>query len=276
MSFTTRALRARGIPEGDIVPAKEYRQLLRMAMVHPSWALAYATESLLQRFHYKNHHAARAIEYGQYLYRLDDAIAKATSQPLSSARSVLENVPTGLVQLARQVPIPEDWDATDELSACVYAICRLAKPSVVIETGVARGATSVHILEALHQNDFGHLYSIDLPPLLPGAEVSTGCLVPNSLKVHWTLKLGSSQRILPGLLKEVEGVDVFICDSSHTYRCQRLEYRLAWPSLRPGGILISDDIGNDSLIEVAEEYGITPIIVAQSKPKPIGILVKPM
>ena len=60
------------------MPVKEYRQLLRMTIVHPSGALTYAIRSLLQRFYYKNHHQARVIEYEQYLYRLDDAIAKAT------------------------------------------------------------------------------------------------------------------------------------------------------------------------------------------------------
>jgi len=45
----------------------------------------------------------------------------------------------------------------------LYAICRKLKPHVVIETGVHYGASSAFILQALYDNNFGHLYSIDLP-----------------------------------------------------------------------------------------------------------------
>jgi hypothetical protein len=54
-----------------------------------------------------------------------------------------------------------------------------------------------------------------------------------------------------------------------------MEYETVWPRLKAEGILISDDVSNDAFIELAEREGIRPIIVAQAKQFPIGLLVKP-
>ena len=45
----------------------------------------------------------------------------------------------------------------------LYVICRVMKPTNVIETGVASGASSAFILLGLDKNQHGTLYSIDLP-----------------------------------------------------------------------------------------------------------------
>ena len=52
-----------------------------------------------------------------------------------------------------------------ELSMARAAWCTVPhqRPSVVVETGVARGVTSRIVLEALNRNERGHLWSIDLP-----------------------------------------------------------------------------------------------------------------
>lgn len=49
------------------------------------------------------------------------------------------------------------------LGALVYAIVRVLKPEIVVETGVASGLSSAYILQALEENRKGKLYSIDLP-----------------------------------------------------------------------------------------------------------------
>ena len=45
----------------------------------------------------------------------------------------------------------------------LYFLVRLIKPEIMIETGVHRGVSSLFILQAMHENDKGILYSIDLP-----------------------------------------------------------------------------------------------------------------
>jgi len=138
-----------------------------------------------------------------------------------------------------------DRDLCVNYKGCfLYALIRKAKPLVVIETGVASGVSSYSILQALEDNGKGALYSIDLPnaslPLPKGQ--STGFLVPERLRFRWTLKLGDSKSELPKILDMVGTVDFFIHDSLHEYGHMMFEYQAAWPKLRKGGILFSDDV----------------------------------
>ena len=50
----------------------------------------------------------------------------------------------------------------------LYSIIRYQKPISVVETGVASGASSYSILQAMKRNGFGKLYSIDLPQQIFG------------------------------------------------------------------------------------------------------------
>ena len=123
-----------------------------------------------------------------------------------------------------------------------YAAIRALAPNIVVETGVANGVSSSHLLLALDKNGRGKLYSIEvgdsqyLPPGTP-----TGWIVPDRLKSRWDLRIGDSRELLPKLLDELGSVDVFIHDSLHTYEHMLWEYRAAYPFLKPGGLLISDD-----------------------------------
>lgn len=56
-------------------------------------------------------------------------------------------------------------DGSPELLRVIAAAVRLVKPDIMVETGVARGASSAVALAAMQENDRGHLHSIDLPPL---------------------------------------------------------------------------------------------------------------
>jgi len=125
-------------------------------------------------------------------------------------------------------------------------VARHLQPDVMVETGVARGMTSAAILSALRSNDLGRLYSIDLPPLTPGWAQQSGVAVGPELRTRWTYVRGSTRRRLPPLLAALGPIDVFIHDSLHTSRTMTFEFHCAWQSLRPGGVMISDDI-DDSL-----------------------------
>ena len=41
-----------------------------------------------------------------------------------------------------------------------------------------------------------------------------------------------------------------------------------------GGILVSDDVGNNALLEVSEQFGCQPIVTTQRECGYIGIIVK--
>jgi cephalosporin hydroxylase len=145
---------------------------------------------------------------------------------------------------------------TKELPS-LYMIIKLTKPDLVLETGVASGASSTYILRALHDNKKGELYSIDLPPdnLPEGQKV--GFVVPESLRSRWSLHIGDSKELLQPLLDEIGKIDSFIHDSLHTYEHMMWEFRTTWKYLCQRGFLLSHDVGsNDAFFDFMKEKGI--------------------
>ena len=134
-------------------------------------------------------------------------------------------------------------DGEPALTRAAWCLVRHLKPAHVVETGVARGFTSRMILEALERNGVGHLFSVDLPPVLsPELYNQIGAAVPNNLRHRWSYIKGSSRRHLPRLLAELGQIDLFIHDSAHTEYNTNFELQRAWSALRPGGFVIIDDI----------------------------------
>ncbi len=134
------------------------------------------------------------------------------------------------------------WAADSVLARCCYLMCRLLGPEVVVETGVAYGVSSAFVLRAMEVNGRGVLHSVDLPPLRREYERFWGVAVDGALRSRWRLHRGSSGRVLPPLLDELETVDLFVHDSLHTYRNMQREFELIWHRLRTGGVLIADDV----------------------------------
>jgi predicted O-methyltransferase YrrM len=163
----------------------------------------------------------------------------------------------------------------------LYAIMRTLRPRIAVETGVANGFSSAFALLALETNGEGELYSIDLPRKIgdepePGAfyegsgragvpaQYEPGWLVPERLRERWTLRLGRTQDELPPLLAELGTIDSFMHDSEHSYECMRFEFTSAWPALREGGVLISDDVNSTAAFpELAREQEREPIAIGR-------------
>jgi predicted O-methyltransferase YrrM len=148
------------------------------------------------------------------------------------------------------------WESWYEF---VYILVRVLKPEIMIETGVFDGLSSSVTLEALRRNQAGRLVSIDLPAretitgstefmpntsLPPGLQ--PGWLIPERLRSRHQLELGDAKQLLPRVLKEYPTIDIFMHDSLHTGEHMMLEYTLAWPHLREGGLLLSDDYMSSS------------------------------
>ena len=139
-------------------------------------------------------------------------------------------------------PFSPRWAADSLLARCCYLVCRLLRPDLVVETGVAYGVSSAFILKALEENGRGALHSVDLPPLRRRSTKFWGLAVDEALMTRWTIHRGPSGRVLPGLLAEVGAVDVFVHDSLHTTRNMRREFETVWPRLREGGVILADDV----------------------------------
>jgi hypothetical protein len=102
--------------------------------------------------------------------------------------------------------------------------------------------SSAFILAALEQNGRGALHSVDLPPPTRGYGGFWGMAVPEESRTRWALHRGASGRVLPSLLEDLGEIDLFLHDSLHTRRNMRQEFEAAWPRLRPGGVLLADDV----------------------------------
>jgi predicted O-methyltransferase YrrM len=125
-----------------------------------------------------------------------------------------------------------------------------------METGVAYGVTSAYMLQALEDNAFGRLVSIDLPPLSRKARQWVGTLVPDHLRHRWNLHIGSAQKLLPKLLRQEGKLDMFVHDSLHTYAHMQWEFATIWKALQPGGVLIADDISGNRAFEECLKQGV--------------------
>ena len=170
----------------------------------------------------------------------------------------------------------------------LYAVLRELRPTLAVETGVANGFSTAFSLLALEANGHGALYSIDLPRELgreyePGAFYDgkgragipagsePGWLIPDGLKSRWTLILGRSQEELPPLLARLGTIDFFMHDSEHSFDCMWFEFNEAWPRLRRGGVLVSDDVNaTDAFPRFTAQTGRDPIRLA----KGMAMLVK--
>lgn len=133
-----------------------------------------------------------------------------------------------------------------------YALTRLLKPSLVIETGVHDGLSSLLLLRALERNASdgaeGRLVSFDVNP-------AAGWLVGDHPR--WELRIESGRAGLPAVLARAKPIGLFVHDSLHTYENERWELRTVAPFLSDRGVLISDNVHvTRALVATCEEFGL--------------------
>ena len=134
-------------------------------------------------------------------------------------------------------------DAEGSLCRAAWCVALHTRPTVVVETGVAHGVTSRVVLEALRLNDFGHLWSIDLPfPFDHQLHAETGVAVADACRPRWSYLEGSSRQRLPTLATELGRIEVFIHDSLHTTRNTLFEMGQAASVMPVGGVMLVDDV----------------------------------
>jgi predicted O-methyltransferase YrrM len=173
-----------------------------------------------------------------------------------------------VAQSPGQVFFEATHKGTRTLGRVCYLLCRFLQPRSVVETGVAHGITSAYMLQALAENEHGKLHSIDLPPLAAGAASHVGLFVPRELRAGWNLRVGSAKHLLPHVIKQVRTIDLFVHDSLHTYSHMKWEFETALAALRPGGVLIADDIeGNRAFEEVVRRPDIDSWFVIRQEGK---------
>lgn len=258
------------------VRARQLPRAMTRALKHPRW---FAESLLLLRRRRKQSREDFSL-CGYYHYRATEYEAFRRLLDVSDSdyrqASDVSWWPTSVLEVGPDEQFSE-YNGTPELLRVVGIAIRLLRPEIVLELGVARGLSSAVALAALAQNEKGHLHSIDLPPLAVNPGRFVGERVPEALKCRWTLHLGPSRLLLPGLLDRVGSIDIFLHDGDHTYSSMIDEFRLAWPHLRPGGLLLADDVWvNAAFFDFADEVGCAPLIIMGAEDtSPLGLLGKP-
>ena len=161
-------------------------------------------------------------------------------------------------------PYPLEYTLDNESGEFLYLLCKMIKPDKVVETGVAYGLSSMYILQALHENKKGTLYSIDSIFLPWQSKEMIGAAIPDHLRKNWKLILGPSSNNLHNLLNSLQSIDIFFHDSLHTSKNMTFEFETSWPFIKDKGFLLSDDISsNNAFYEFYTKLKLEPKILPQ-------------
>ena len=172
-------------------------------------------------------------------------------------------------------PYPIEYGLDKNVGRLLYFLVKFVQPDVVVETGVANGLSSSYILLALDSLNKGRLISIDYLKMPWETKEKVGQAIPKQLKKRHELFTGNSLIELEKIKSGIKFFDIFLHDSSHTYKHMMKEYQIAWPYLNNGGFLLSDDVSqNDAFLEFSDKVGKKPLIVRKDKEGHFGILKK--
>jgi predicted O-methyltransferase YrrM len=125
--------------------------------------------------------------------------------------------------------------------ATLYGLTRWLQPAVVVESGGFIGMSSAFILKALTDEKLttAKLYSIEW-----SEECEQGALIPDDLRSTSSGFVPMRGKVEDFLKRDQlpRSIDMFLHDSSHSYRHMLWEFRQFWPRLRDGGLLVSHDV----------------------------------
>jgi predicted O-methyltransferase YrrM len=138
--------------------------------------------------------------------------------------------------------------------AMLYGLTRWLRPAVAVESGGFIGMSSAFILKALADEKLNtaRLYSIEL-----SEKCEQGALIPEDLRSSG--QFVAMRGRIEDLLKRGQlppSIDMFLHDSSHSYRHMLWEFRKFWPRLRDKGLLVSHDVQMNAAFPefIAETY----------------------
>ena len=176
---------------------------------------------------------------------------------------------------SKKKPYPTDYSINSDSRKFLYYLCRILKPKNVIETGVAYGISSSYILQALEDNEFGNLYSIDSIFRPWQTKEMIGSIIPKELRVRWQLVIGKSTEKLENILMKISDLDIFIHDSSHTYENMMFEFNMIIKNIKKNGMIISDDvINNDAFYDFTISNNVKKYIIKVEGNQGLGIIIK--
>jgi predicted O-methyltransferase YrrM len=194
-------------------------------------------------------------------------------QSLDSVAALHPDIWATALQVVADCPVKMGGPANVDV---LYHLARHLKVRSVIETGVASGWSSLSVLLAMGTGLGGRLISIDMPYAKLNNEQYVGCAVPASLRPNWKLVRRSDRDALGPALNELAVIDLAHYDSDKSDAGRRFAYPKLWAALRPGGVLMSDDI-EDTLAfrDFAASVDRRAWVLAKEKPGNFaGVLIR--
>lgn len=168
-----------------------------------------------------------------------------------------------------------DWFAIQRIT--LYVLVRLYRPSVILETGVFYGGTTMFILNALRRNNSGTLISIDLPGQLADEDMrhhlvgdsekvpqglDLGFLVHPAQAGRWEPLQGDSHAEIPKIDRTI---DFYNHDSDHSYDFIKKEMALVWPKLSRDALIMADDLDwSNGFYSFCDEKKLYPLIITDN------------
>lgn len=193
----------------------------------------------------------------------DTSVAPAERRPFRPARRS-ESTSTWLGESGWA----SEYDLGSRSQSALLELVLLARPEVVIETGVAAGASTVQILTGLEENGSGRLVSVDVTP-------DVGQLVPQSLRSRWELTVLPHERkrqALSQVISSNRGFQLFVHDSDHSEEWQRFEYQLALAHAGPRAMICSDDVeASPAFLDFCRTQELRPVLLLDG-PKVMGLV----
>jgi hypothetical protein len=152
---------------------------------------------------------------------------------------------------AISMEFPDRWNSGTHLQILLYAFVRLTRPSVVVETGTANGASANSIAGALHANNFGRLFTFDL-------EITNAPLVSKNLRgrIEFVHTNGTESFLRNYMLPHMSHrhISLFLHDADHSYLGQMQDYAVA-KELK-FSYIFSDDVDTSlAFCDFAGEFG---------------------
>ncbi len=171
----------------------------------------------------------------------------------------------------QKLPYPENYGIEALTGQTLYALVRISRPDVILETGVANGHSTAILLAAVIKNGRGVVHSTDIDP-------NAGALLTPVERARWVyhrLPLANLRRAFQQLVTALPPMGLFVHDSGHSYRWQAFEYATAWPHLMGGAWLVSDDAdASYAFIDHCRQHGLNPIFLFDQR-KIVGLVRHP-
>ena len=173
---------------------------------------------------------------------------------------------------AIQLPYPAEWAIEEATGRLLYYLVRITHPETVLEIGVGNGHSTAIILHAMRRNASGHLHSVDIRP-------DVGALLGEADRSDWTYVELDAERsnadLVALIARALPTIDLAFHDGGHDYMDQLSDYRAIWPHVRPGGVLVSDDVDlSHAFGDFIRSIGTRPVALLDKR-KVVGIQRKP-